>query len=60
MGNLRLKIFDAEVSFADEPPGIQVCFETGNIPPEQAERIVQEICENAFRITQIPSQVIVA
>jgi len=57
-GNLRLHILGSEVSLADEPPGIQVCFESGGIPAQKAQQIVQEMCDSAARITQVPSRVI--
>ena len=45
-GNLRLRILGAEVSLSDAMPGVQVCFELGEIHIEQAKRIVQEMCES--------------
>lgn len=56
--NLRLRILGGEVSFSDEMPGVQICFESADTSKEQAGRIVQEMCENACRITGVPSEVI--
>ena len=57
-GNLRLRILGVEVSLSDEMPGVQVCFEPGDVSAEQATRIVQEMCNNASHVTQVPSEVI--
>ena len=57
-GNLRLRILGTEVSFPNEMLGVQVCFEDADLSKEQAERIVQEMCNHASRVTQVPSEVI--
>ena len=57
-GNHRIEVLGCEVSFSDEDPGIQVCFETGDISAETAEQIVTEICENIERATGQKAKVI--
>jgi hypothetical protein len=50
-GALRLEIAGFEVSFSTEPPGTQIVFESDDISPEVADKIVQEILENAESFT---------
>jgi hypothetical protein len=50
-GALRLEVAGCEVSFSPEPPGTQVSFESGEISPELADAIVQEILESAESFT---------
>jgi hypothetical protein len=50
-GVLRLWVEGCEVSFSPEPPGTQVVFESGDIPAEVADAIVQEILESAELFT---------
>src|SRR5215203_7325022 len=50
-GALRLEVEGCEVSFSPEPPGMQVVFESGDIPAAVADAIVQEILESAESFT---------
>lgn len=45
-GNHRIEVAGCEISFSFEDPGIQVIVENINIPAEQIEQLVQEICQN--------------
>jgi hypothetical protein len=42
-GDHRISVMGCEVSFSYEDPGIQVCFETGNISEAMAVQLVEEI-----------------
>ena len=57
-GDDRIEVEGSEVSFSDEPPGIQVSFETGNIEPEYALKLVLEILENVEKATGQHGEVI--
>lgn len=57
-GDHRIEVLGCEVSFSYEDPGIQVCFERGPIPDDQAKQIVREILENITRSTGQPGNVI--
>ncbi len=46
-GLLRLEVLGCEISFSPEPPGTHIAFESGEVSPEVAYQIVQEILENA-------------
>src|ERR1044072_13094 len=46
-GLLRIEVLGCEISFSPEPPGTQIVFESGEVSPEVAYQIVQEILENA-------------
>ena len=46
-----IEVLGCEISFSDEDPGILVAFESGNIPSEIAEQIVNEICQNIVKAT---------
>ena len=50
-GALRLEVAGCEVSLSPEPPGTQIVFESGDISPEVADVIVQEILESAESFT---------
>ena len=50
-GHLRLQVGGCEVSFSAEPTGMYIAFETGDIVPEVADAIVQEILESAELFT---------
>ncbi len=57
-GALRLEVLGCEVSFSPEPPGTQIVFESGDISPEVADAIVQEILESAESFTGQKGKVI--
>ncbi len=61
-GNLRLRIWDTEVSLANEGPDVQVDFHSDepykSLSEEQEKLIVNEMCESAVRYTGIPAEVI--
>ena len=50
-GSNRIEIEGEEISFSDEDPGFQVCFETGVLSEERADQIMSEISENIEKRT---------
>jgi hypothetical protein len=50
-GDHRIAVEGAEVSLSLEPPGYQVVFESGGLPPERQRAVVSEILESIERAT---------
>ena len=45
-GTHRIKVDGVEISFSNEIAGIQICFETDELPIEREREIVEEIAKN--------------
>jgi hypothetical protein len=57
-GDYRIEIAGCQISFSDEDPGIQVCFEGDVFSDEEAAKIVAEISGQISKITGQASRVI--
>ena len=57
-GTHRIRIADTDISFSDEDPGFQVCFEGDGIDPDTAARIVAEVAANVTAVTGQASRVV--
>ncbi len=57
-GTHRIEVMGCQIAFSDEDPGIQVSFESSEIPDDVARRIVEEICQNMIRATGQQGEVV--
>jgi len=57
-GDYCIEVGGCPISFSYEDPGIQICFEKTTFSEDEALKIVGEIADNIFKVTQQKARVI--
>ena len=58
-GTHRIRIGNIDISFSDEDPGFQVCFESEDVDRETAAKIVSAVAANITSVTGQSHRIVV-